>query len=857
MKKKWVKTIVALVVALSLAGGGYYGYKRFFAKSKAVTAVNLSTAKATRGNIETTVSASGTVTSTSEYDITTSNSGVVESVNFKEGDTVKKGDVIAKIKDKDTEKSIANSQLTLAQKSMDLGTLQKNYNTNYISSPIAGRIKSLVAEAGDDLSNLKALDSIAVISRDGKMKVSVDVPSGSDANSVVTKNETVDVDVNGQTVQGTVTSTSLSRDTNTEKSIKSTELSISEKKTALDGYQKSLDNLYVKAPVSGKVKSVIAQPGDNASNLKAAGPLMYINKDGKMKITVNIEAGTNANVIVVKGDSVLVYLGDNCIATGTVLTSSVQKSGTNSDGTEITNAGTVSIEINTDTYPINTEVSVYKTNGSDIKVGTGKLSLSDPVEISAGSGVISSLYVSENSVVNKGDNLLKYSEDDINTNIANTKKEIEQLQNDLQTMKTTIASNQSSGATSGTGSGSLVVTIPQDDLPVDATVTVKKQNSDHTVIGTGDLEINDPVKITGSSGVIDKVYVSENSVVKKGDNLFKLNGDSIQVSMASKNIEIQQAQMDLDNYQTNLDKTTLVSPIDGVLSAQNLNVGDNVSSNKVAATVFNPNQLKVVVTVDELDIPKVKIGQKARVTLDAITDKTYTGEVSNIAVVGKTSNSVTTYDVTINIDNPESMKTGMSVTAKIITNSKENVLLLPVNAVQKRADGYVVVTSDGSANTAGANGSANPQSSANSKTGNTSSSNQTKQNTTAGSGGTPNTSGGNANTQKAQDNTGSTNQSAANTAGSSNQASQNSTANSAQTAANKGTNNQQNPTASGSQGQSSQNNVKSVKVGISNDKYIEIVSGISEGESVLVSNQKTTASTSTSTTKQNNNQNFR
>lgn len=838
MKKKWVKTIVALAIAAGIAGGGFYGYKHYFAKPKAVAAINLSAAKATKGNIEVTVSASGTVTCSSEYSITTSNSGTVESVNFKEGDTVKKGDIIAKIKDKDTEKSIQSSQITLAQKSMDLNKLQKNYDSTFMLSPIAGRIKSLVAEPGDDFSNLKSLDSVAVISKDGKMKLSVDVPSGSDVNSIVSKNETVDVEVNGQTVQGTVTSTSLSRDTNTEKSIKSTELSISEKKTTLETLQKNLDSLYLKAPVSGKVKSVIAQAGDNASNLKAAGPLMYINKDGKMKVTINVESGTNANTMVVKGDSVLVYMGDNYIATGTVLTSSVQKSSsTSSTGTEVTTAGTVVIEMNNDDYPIDSKVTVYKTNGSDIVVGTGSLSLNDPVEIS-GSGEISAVYVSENSKVNKGDSLLKYSEDDINTNIATTKKEIEQLQNDLATMKNTISSNQSSGASSGTGGGTIVVTIPRDDLPVEATATVKKRNSDGTVIGTGELAINDPVKITGSSGIINKVFVSENSMVSKGDPLFKLSGDDIKVSIDSKNLEIQQAQMDLDNYVTNLSKTELTSPIDGVISAQNLNAGDNVSSNKVAATVFDPNQLQVVVTVDELDIPKVKVGQKARITLDAAATKTYEGEVSKIAIVGKTSNSVTTYDVTISVKNPDSMKVGMGVTAKIITSSKENVLLLPVGAVQKRPDGYVVVTSDGSSSSSA---SANTS---NTKSNSTAGSGQPPQNNTASTG-TTSANTGNTSNKTTSNNAGSAGGQTQNTAGSTNQQTSSKTETATQQAPNAAGGQTSNNTAAS--GQTAQNNVKKVEVGISNDKYIEIVSGLSEGETVLVS--KTTSSSSSSTTK--------
>lgn len=694
MKKKWIKTIAALLIAFGIIGGGYYGYNKYYSKSaSAAKGLTFSPVKATRGNIDVSITASGAVTCASQYDIATASSGIIDSLNFKEGDKVSKGDILAKINDSSAEKNVKSSEVTLQQKNNDLNKLQKSLSTVYVPAPADGRVKSLNPQSGDDLSNLKALGPVAVISRDGQMKVSVDVPAGSDASSVVTKDEAVDIDVNGQTVQGTVTSTNVARDINTEKSIQADQVSLNEKNVELDKLQKNLDSLYVKAPVAGKVKSVIGQAGDDVANLKAAGPLMYINKDGKMKITINVDAGADANTIVIKDDIVNIYIGDNCIGRGKVLSNTVQVANSSAKVNQVTTSGTVVIEMDRDDFPINSEVRVEKTNGSDIVVGKGTLSLSDPVSIQPTSGIIGEMYVAENTVVNKGDNLFKYNEDDIKSSIASKKQEIQQLQNELSNLKNNISANQSgSAATSGTNSGSILVTIPRDDLPVNATVTVKKHNGSGTVIGTGNLAINDPVPITISSGIVDNVYVSENSMVKRGDNLFKLNGDDIQVSIDSKGLEIQQAQLDLNNNKTILQKNILTSPIDGIIAAVNFNKGDNAASNKVVATVLDPSQMQVVVAVDELDIAKVKVGEKAKVALDAIAGKNYEGEVSKIATLGKTTNGVTTYDVTISVKNADKLKVGMTANVSISVQSKENVILLPAAAVQNGKGGKTVIT---------------------------------------------------------------------------------------------------------------------------------------------------------------------
>lgn len=101
-------------------------------------------------------------------------------------------------------------------------------------------------------------------------------------------------------------------------------------------------------------------------------------------------------------------------------------------------------------------------------------------------------------------------------------------------------------------------------------------------------------------------------------------------------------------------------------------------------------------SVDELDISKVKVGQKATISLDAITDKTFSGSVAQIDPIGTSSNGVATYSVTVIINNPQDIKVGMTTNVEIITQSKDNVIVVSANAVLMKngSKGYVLSAAD-------------------------------------------------------------------------------------------------------------------------------------------------------------------
>lgn len=145
----------------------------------------------------------------------------------------------------------------------------------------------------------------------------------------------------------------------------------------------------------------------------------------------------------------------------------------------------------------------------------------------------------------------------------------------------------------------------------------------------------------------------------------------------------------------------ILAPVSGVISSLSIAEGSlittgntsnssnnssntNTSSSQSIGTVTaEKNQLQAKVNVSEVDIPHVRVGQKVTMTLDAFTDKTFTGRVTAIDTSGAVSSGVTTYPVTISFDSAlNTIYPNMAVSAKIITSVKTDALLVPSAAVQ-------------------------------------------------------------------------------------------------------------------------------------------------------------------------------
>ncbi|WP_040205148.1 efflux RND transporter periplasmic adaptor subunit [Neobacillus jeddahensis] len=202
------------------------------------------------------------------------------------------------------------------------------------------------------------------------------------------------------------------------------------------------------------------------------------------------------------------------------------------------------------------------------------------------------------------------------------------------------------------------------------TTTVQKGKLEVKISGSGSIEpvTSEDIKATENNDEIDEVLVAAGDKVSAGDELVTFTDDS----------------------------DPITASVDGTITSVEVKAGERVTNGLVVAHVTNYEDLQTVVQVDELDIPKVKKDQTVSLTVSAYADETYTGKVTDVAEEGTSANGTSTFDVTIHIDKPTNLKVGMSTEASILTDSKEDALYVPVDAVHtNNNEKYVITTTAG------------------------------------------------------------------------------------------------------------------------------------------------------------------
>jgi HlyD family secretion protein len=143
----------------------------------------------------------------------------------------------------------------------------------------------------------------------------------------------------------------------------------------------------------------------------------------------------------------------------------------------------------------------------------------------------------------------------------------------------------------------------------------------------------------------------------------------------------------------------VTTPIAGLVTSVDSANGSAGQSGKRAVTVTDMSTMKVKVSVDELDISSVAVGQKATITFDALSDKTFTGVVESAAQTGTTTSDVTTYDVVVGISNPTGIRLGMNADVTIAVQSKDKAIVIPEEALVESNSKKYVRVDDTSAST--------------------------------------------------------------------------------------------------------------------------------------------------------------
>lgn len=264
------------------------------------------------------------------------------------------------------------------------------------------------------------------------------------------------------------------------------------------------------------------------------------------------------------------------------------------------------------------------------------------------------------------------------------------------------------------------------------TEIVKKGNISNIITATGTLEALETVEVgTQVSGVIEKIHVDYNSLVKKGQLLAKLDETPLLASLEQSKATVDNAQAEVDyqkstyerykvlndkkliaqseydlasyNYykslaslknaksvyeknKINLDYATIYSPIDGIILERAVDEGQTVAASFSTPTLFtianDLTQMQVEASVDEADIGRLKVNQRVEFTVDAYPNLNFNGKVTQIRLLPVESSNVITYTVIIDAPNPDKkLMPGMTANVSFYVTEKKDIILLPSSAL--------------------------------------------------------------------------------------------------------------------------------------------------------------------------------
>jgi len=190
----------------------------------------------------------------------------------------------------------------------------------------------------------------------------------------------------------------------------------------------------------------------------------------------------------------------------------------------------------------------------------------------------------------------------------------------------------------------------------------------------------------------NKELFSKNLIAKSDLDTAETNNETAKASVNAAKSQVAQTEATLSLADTNFHYTKIVSPVDGIVVSRNVDVGQTVAASFQTPTLFSIAQdltkMQIDTNVAEADIGKLKVGQDVEFTVDAYSDITFKGKVFQVRNAPITVQNVVTYDVVIQVGNPEfKLKPGMTANVSIIISIKKDVLKIPNAALRfKPAD---------------------------------------------------------------------------------------------------------------------------------------------------------------------------
>ncbi len=182
---------------------------------------------------------------------------------------------------------------------------------------------------------------------------------------------------------------------------------------------------------------------------------------------------------------------------------------------------------------------------------------------------------------------------------------------------------------------------------------------------------------------------ADRTIQENTESLAKLKKGADTLDIQSSELTLKQRENSLHDAQEKLADYFIRAPFDGTVAKLSVKRGDSVSSSAVAT--FITRQKLAEISLNEIDVAKIKVGEKVTLTFDAVEGLSISGQVAEIDTVGTVTQGVVTYSIKIGFDTQdERIKSGMSVSASIITDVKQDVLSVPNSAVKTQGNTHYV-----------------------------------------------------------------------------------------------------------------------------------------------------------------------
>lgn len=632
-KKKKVVILCSVLFVLIVLGAGIFRIRTLSMKGLSKDAISVREATVTTGDISNTVVGTGNLESDETASIKIPSGITIEEVKVESGDYVSAGDVLAVVNEVSVFSAIKEVQEELDALDKEMSSSQSTTETETITAKVSGRVKKIYAGKGDDVADTMVENAaLMLLSIDGKM--AVDIKKGAS----LSKKEAVTVTLSDDTtVDGTVEKISDGTSTIT---FSDKGIAVGEKVKVTDADGSSLGNGTAYIHQELKITAT-------------SGTISGISVSEEQSVT------SSTTLLTIKSDGTSAEY-QKLAAQREELANSLQKL------IALSQTGTITAEQDGTIASVNITANSNTSEGSASSLGSTGNSGSMASTMSSISGETTSLMANQNR-----------------TGAVNS-------------LRTLSATTVAAGGTECTKSLTGEAALPSVTTESAASSSTTEDNS--STAATTQQQTSEETSTKEQENTTEQ---KESNTTQKQTSTEQKNATTEQAPTSDTNLPSTQKASDKNTKSQSKTSTSASSALAVTASSGSSSQSssgstseDSLDSAEVTAfTLASDDSMILSVSVDELDINSISEAQEAQVTLDAIEGETFTGTVVKVGnSASSASGGVAKYTVEISIPKNEQMKVGMNASATIVIENRENVLTIPVNALQEKGDSVFVYT---------------------------------------------------------------------------------------------------------------------------------------------------------------------